>query len=188
MTTRGLRNQRWLTLTGFFMPAESWGQLDDAVAELKRTWLADYADDPEAVELHSSEFGSKSPWREMYADGIWDGFLGAIGELIRDLPITTLSATIDKQQHFDRYARPEDPYELSYQFLIERFDMALRTAASCGAVVLDPRSEGKGADDDRIRAVHRGLRGRPPPWSRTSSSRPPRFPPASRSPMSVRGR
>lgn len=157
MTTRGLRNQRWLTLGGFFMPAESWGTLDAAVATLKEDWLSDYVDDPSLVELHSSDFGSRSPWREMYAAGIWDDFLTAIGTMVESLPITTLSATIDKQEHFGRYTRPEDPYELAYQFVIERFDMALRPD-NCGAVVLDPRSEGRGADDQRMRVVHRELR------------------------------
>ncbi len=158
MTTRGLRNQRWLTLGGFFMPAESWTQLDAAVTRLKEDWLADYVDEPAQIELHSSDFGSKSPWRELYADGKWDGFLTAVGEMVEALPITTLSATIDKQEHFARYARPEDPYELAYQFVIERFDSALRPASHCGAVVLDPRSEGRGADDERMRVVHRELR------------------------------
>ena len=78
--------------------------------------------------------------------------------MVEGLPITTLSATIDKQEHFTRYSRPEDPYELAYQFVIERFDSALSPDNHCGAVVLDPRSEGKGADDQRMRVVHRELR------------------------------
>jgi hypothetical protein len=157
MTTRGLRNQRWLTLGGFFMPGECWGQLDAAVTKLKEDWLADYVDEPTEVELHSSDFGSKSPWREIYADGKWQDFLMAIGAMVESLPVTTPSATIDKQSHFAKYTSPMDPYELAYNFVIERFDMALRPD-NCGAVVLDPRSEGKGADDQRMRVVHRELR------------------------------
>lgn len=158
MTTRGLRNQRWLTLAGFYMAAEAWKEMDAAVADLKRTWLTGYCAEPEDVELHSSDFGSESPWREMYTGGVWDGFLTAVGEMVEALPITTLSATIDKEEHFKRYATPEDPYELAYEFLIERFDRALSPGGSCGAVVLDPRAEGKGAEDERMRVVHRGLR------------------------------
>ena len=93
----------------------------------------------------------------MYADGVWDDFLTAVGSMVEALPIVTLSATIDKEAHADRYVAPSDPYELAYEFVIERFDSALKPEGGCGAVVIDPRNEGKGALDDRMRAVHREL-------------------------------
>jgi len=157
MTTRGLKNQRWLTLAGFYVPAEQWRTVHDALAKLKTDWLAPYVVEPEAIELHSTEFGSKAPWRDMYDAGVWDDFLGAVSTMIESMPIVTLSATIDKQEHADKYAKPMDPYELAYQFVIERFDLALKPTASCGAVVIDPRNEGAGALDDRMRVVHREL-------------------------------
>lgn len=158
MTTRGLRNQRWLTLAGFYVVAEDWGQVNQALADLKQTWLSGYAADPQSIELHSRDFGSESPWREMYADGKWDDFLAAISGIVAGLPIVTLSATIDKEAHAAKYVAPIDPYELAYEFVIERFDNALKPASGCGAVVIDPRNEGKGAEDDRMRAIHRELR------------------------------
>ena len=157
MTTRGLKNQRWLTLGGFYVAAEKWNEVNQALIDLKRTWLSGYAADPGSVELHSRDFGSTSPWREMYADGVWDDFLTAVGSMVEALPIVTLSATIDKEAHADRYVAPSDPNELAYEFVIERFDSALKPEGGCGAVVIDPRNEGKGALDDRMRAVHREL-------------------------------
>lgn len=158
MTTRGLKNQRWLTLAGFYVAAEDWSKVNAALTGLKETWLADYVSDPESVELHSRDFGSTSPWREMYSDGRWSDFLAAIATMVEGLPIVSLSATIDKEAHAAKYTAPIDPYELAYEFVIERFDNALKPDGSCGAVVLDPRSEGKGAEDERMRAVHRELR------------------------------
>ena len=158
MTTRGLKNQRWLTLAGFYVLAENWRTVHEGLSALKANWLADYVSEPDDVELHSTDFGSNAPWRELYDDGKWDDFLIAISDMIEGLPITTLSATIDKQEHAAKYVAPMDPYELAYEFVIERFDLALKPTDSCGAVVIDPRNEGKGALDDRMRIVHRELR------------------------------
>jgi hypothetical protein len=157
MSARGIRDQQWLTLAGFYIAAEDWNAMDTALGDLKDTWLSDYVADPQEIELHSTAFGSESPWRELYADGKWQPFLSAVSEMVRGLPITTLSATINKQAHAAQYVAPIDPYELSYQFVIERFDSALRPT-SRGAVILDPRSVGRGAEDERMKVVHRELR------------------------------
>ena len=53
MTTRGLRNQRWLTLAGFYIPAECWPQLDKAIANLKETWLETYVDEPSEIDMRN---------------------------------------------------------------------------------------------------------------------------------------
>jgi hypothetical protein len=156
MTERGISDQRWLTLAGFYTPAENWRPMYDALRDLKTAWLSDYCAEPELVELHSTDFGRKSPWNDLYADGRWLDFLNATADLIRSLPITTMSATIDKAAHAAKYTAPTDPYELAYEFVIERFDRALRPDG-CGAVILDPRAEGKGAVDVRMRVVHREL-------------------------------
>lgn len=158
MTVRGIKDQRWLTLAGFYMAADEWRAMDRALTDLKTTWLDDYSTEPEKVEIHTSEFGRKAPWNALYAGGRWWDFLDALAQLVRDLPITTLSATIDKPAHLAKYYAPMDPYELAYEFVIERFDTALKPSSDCGAVVLDPRAEGKGAEDTRMRVVHRGLR------------------------------
>lgn len=158
MNARGLRNQRWLTLGGFYIPADSWRPMNDALNLVKSTWLGTHVAEPEKVELHTSDFGRRSPWNDLYTAGEWPGFLAALAELVGDLPIVTLSATIDKQSHFGRYVAPIDPYELAYEFVIERFDSALRPGGDCGAVVIDPRSEGTGRLDQRMRTVHAELR------------------------------
>jgi len=44
---------------------------------------------------------------------------------------------IDKRAHFNRYARPEDPYKLSFRFLLERVQHHLVTLNDEGIVIYD---------------------------------------------------
>ena len=60
---------------------------------------------------------------------------------------------VDKQAHLAKYARPDPPEEITYRFMIERFQMFLQAVDSIGVLVAD---EQKGSED-AIRKAHSGF-------------------------------
>jgi hypothetical protein len=91
--------------------------------------------------------------------------LGAFTDDLYDLLLSNMrrirlfAFVIDKESHVRQYARPDDPYELGYKMLLERFVSFLnRRKLVKSTVFLDSRqAKGRESQDSRLRRYHKAL-------------------------------
>jgi len=57
--------------------------------------------------------------------------------IILNEKITYLAAIVNKKKHREKYINPDDPYVLSYEFLVERFDKYLVSKDSTGIIHIE---------------------------------------------------
>jgi hypothetical protein len=74
---------------------------------------------------------------------------------------TFIFIALDKQAHMRKYASPDPPEDITYEFMIERFDRFLQNRREHGVIVSDDQ---KGSED-RIRVAHSRYRRRGTGWT-----------------------
>jgi len=84
-----------------------------------------------------------------------------ITKLLKEMPVSLYAVAIDKEQYWQQYPS-QNPYEVAYVFLLERFQKFLTTQRSLGISIIDPR-EGqveKHFLGNELDNIHRGMRWR----------------------------
>lgn len=83
-----------------------------------------------------------------------------IQNFLKTLPITLISSVIDKRGYWAKYPS-QNPYEIAYIFLLERFQTFLQYKDALGLCIIDPR-EGRVIDkkqmDKELNNTHQLLR------------------------------
>lgn len=111
--------------------------------EIKSNFLR-YAN-PDLKESSPIKLNDRTKYNELEA---------AMTKFLKDIPVTLYSATIDKASYWQQYPS-QNPYDIAYVFLLERFQKYLEKEKTYGICIIDPR-EGQvekhyiGQDLDKI--------------------------------------
>ena len=92
----------------------------------------------------------------MFADGVF--------EIIVNEDFTVFSIILDKERHWNQYVTPANPYSLTLEMIMERYQHYLERTGSIGMVVAHAnhiielrKSEDKAMDGMRARAIDQSV-------------------------------
>lgn len=99
------------------------------------------------VILHSRDIRKcQMPFNILLNSNTKNKFYQDINNLISNLPITILASVILKKEFKDQYHDPSNPYNLSLQFLMERFLYYLDEVKDIGYISVESRDPKSNAD------------------------------------------
>lgn len=151
---------KFLVLTGCIIHENDIQEIEVKLRELKKEYYQDpdieiksnflrYAN-PDLTESSPLKLNSRQKYDELEAK---------LNELLIEIPLALLSIVIDKIKYWEQYPA-QNPYDIAYIFLLERFHKFLETSKSLGICVIDPR-EGqveKHFMGDRLNSIHNKMR------------------------------
>lgn len=108
----------------------------------------------DAIILHSYEIRKRrNDFRILLNEGTRIAFLPKLAGVVENAEFTLIAAAIDKQRLCQRYNSPDDPYEISLAFCMERLQMFLRKKgqADCQTHLL---VEKRGSQEDASLELH----------------------------------
>lgn len=113
----------------------------------------------DAVVLHSHEIRkSRGDFSILFNAEIRAAFLERLNGVIESAEFTLVAAVVDKAKLVDRYAVPNDPYEIALGFCMERLQMFLVERGQADATThLLIECRGK-AEDDKLELEFRRIR------------------------------
>jgi len=135
-------NHRYLNLTGVVISLDHVrDSLFPSLQSLKQTHFASHPDEP--VILHRKEIiNAKPPFQCLRETSRRQQFNDDLITLLKSTEYTIIAATIDKQEHVDRYkVWRYDPYHYCLAVLVERLVMWLRRNACVGDVMAESRGK-----------------------------------------------
>ncbi|HYH82743.1 MAG TPA: DUF3800 domain-containing protein [Longimicrobium sp.] len=110
----------------------------------------------EQVILHEHEIRkTKGPFRFLFDTARRDPFYADLNRLITDSPFTLVASVIDKHRHRKRYAQPNNPYDISVGFGLERVFMHLKGLGCAGGTTHFTFEKRGGKEDADIEQVFR---------------------------------
>src|SRR3989344_3772779 len=89
----------------------------------------------------------------------YDELENKITAFLKSIPVVLFSVVIDKGAYWQKYSS-QNPYDIAYAFLLERFQKYLVRSGSLGICVIDPR-EGQGEKHfigGQLEEIHRKMR------------------------------
>ena len=97
---------------------------------------------------------------KLYDQDQYNALQSDIQNFLKTIPITLISSVIDKKGYWTKYPS-QNPYEVAYIFLLERFQTFLQYKNALGLCIIDPR-EGRVIDkkqmDKELNDTHQLLR------------------------------
>ncbi len=110
-------------LGGVIIREEYYQQVNKQFLDFKNsTYPKEIANIPiHAVDLNNVSSSSKNPYRGKITDKEGKKLLESTYEFISTLPIEAIAIIIDNHRLKEKYRRPDNPYLLAYEFIIEKF-------------------------------------------------------------------
>lgn len=97
-------------------------QIVPRIQKLKFDWFGH-----DGIILHERELKKGNPpFNQLGGKDGHQAFLNEISQILREAPMTVISAVINKQKHQSRYSDPANPYNLALMFCMERTSGFLR--------------------------------------------------------------
>lgn len=156
------KGKKFLVLTGCIINETDRLKIEEDLRIIKRKYFQN-----EDIEIKSNflryanpdlEFDSilKLHDREMYNQLEAD-----IKDFLVSIPVTLISVVIDKAAYWKQYPS-QNPYEIAYLYLLERFQNFLKENNSLGLCVIDPRvgQVEKSFIGDSLKSIHHAMRWR----------------------------
>lgn len=133
-------NDKLFTLTGAVFNSDTYRSYIEAITSLKKKYwndgLCEYKGDLKRVVLHSREIRRKDyPFN--YID--YDSFIFDLSELIKQTQMRILSASVNKERLCNKYTKPDHPYHLAVDFILERYCYRLNELNKNGIIILESR-------------------------------------------------
>jgi hypothetical protein len=126
-------------LGGAIIGEDDWKRVNDEITDLKKQHLQSVYIDLKGLRRKNKEFISTktpNPFFHLNPD-ILEEFSESLFDIIFGSNITYIASIINKDKHNEKYTHPKDPYLLSYEFLIERFDNFLKENNSYGTIYIE---------------------------------------------------
>ncbi|NYZ77020.1 DUF3800 domain-containing protein, partial [Candidatus Micrarchaeota archaeon] len=151
--------QDFFVLGGVIVKEENIKAIDASFKDFKqKNFPKEVATIPiHAVELNNISTSSKSAYKGILNDLEGKELLGKSYSFIAQLPMEAIAVIIDNHNLRKKYTSPADPYELSYTFVIEKFQKIIegRREQNCIGTVNLAYSSGKLATN--ISRVHKNI-------------------------------
>lgn len=131
--------KKFLVLTGCIIHEDDIQQIQEKFRQIKKDFFQD-----EEIEVKSNFLRYANPdididsplklnSREKY-----DELEAKITKFLASLPISLYTVVIDKKSYWDQYPA-QNPYDIAYIFLLERFHKYIAEKKSLGICIIDPR-------------------------------------------------
>lgn len=147
--------KRFLVLSGCILHEEKIPDVENTLRDIKNKYFQNpdieiksnflrYAN-PDLKESSPLKLNARRKYDELEAD---------VTSFLKNIPVVLYSVVIDKPSYWDEYPS-QNPYDIAYVFLLERFQRYLKEMNAYGICIIDPR-EGQvektfiGHDLDRI--------------------------------------
>lgn len=136
------QGMRWFTITGVAMERNNFPSFKENIMSIKTNYwyngLYQYKGVDKRVVFHSREIRkSEGPFNPKLIN--YAGFIADLTRLMRETPYTIYSSTIDKVKHIQKYSSPFPIYNLSLDFIVERYCIELSREGKSGALLLESR-------------------------------------------------
>lgn len=149
------KGKKFLTLTGCIIHENDIPAIENKLRDIKKKYFQNpdveiksnflrYAN-PDLKETSPIKLNDREKYNELESD---------MTDFLKDIPITLYSIVIDKAEYWKQYPS-QNPYDIAYVFLLERFQKYLVEKNAYGICIIDPR-EGQvekafiGQDLDRL--------------------------------------
>lgn len=149
------KGKKFLVLTGCIIDENNIIEIETKLRTIKQNFFQN----PD-VEIKSNflryanpDLDESSPIK-LHSQEKYDELESDISKLLKEIPVTLYSVVIDKEEYWKQYPA-QNPYEVAYVFLLERFQKYLDQHDAYGICIIDPR-EGQvekhyiGHDLDRL--------------------------------------
>ncbi|GFN35837.1 DUF3800 domain-containing protein [Tepidimicrobium xylanilyticum] len=138
----------YFTVTGVIIKKDNLKEIKDRIMEIKYNYWEDgrykYNNTYKRICFHSREIRRRE---KPFSDDIINRkeFLNELSNFLDYVPCKIISSTINKEKHFKTYDNPDHPYNLSLNFVLERFVKFYLRSWETALIILEAR----GKDDDR---------------------------------------
>lgn len=133
------KGKKFLILTGCIIFEEDIPQIERDFRDIKTKFFQDpdvevksnflrYAN-PDLKESSPIKLHDRTKYDELEKD---------VSQFLSNLPVTLFSVVIDKSSYWEQYPS-QNPYDIAYIFLLERFQMFLEEKKAYGICIIDPR-------------------------------------------------
>ncbi len=130
---------KYFSLTGFIIDEEEAKSIDDGIRAIKKRFYQnpDIEFKSNFVRYANPDLSEKSilklKSREKY-----DQLEAELAYFLKEIPGRLISVVINKASYWDSYPS-QNPYEVAYVFLLERFQLYLAEVGKLGICIIDPR-------------------------------------------------
>lgn len=133
-------NKQWLTLTGIMINLEEYNLIQKNVIDLKNKYWRNGLFKDKRVVFHSRDIRKKQgAFNPKIID--YDSFMFDLRKLLSDSKYKIFSINVDKYRHVNQYVTPHPVYELSAEFILERFCFELQSRLKKGIILFESRGE-----------------------------------------------
>lgn len=134
------KNDEWFTITGIVLSMSDFEYISKEVMGIKNKYWDNGMYNNKRVIFHSREIRKKiGPFSPKIINRY--DFLEDLKELITILPFRIYSTCINKKKMIIQYNDPWDPYEISSEFISERYCMELNRERKNGILLLESRND-----------------------------------------------
>lgn len=154
------KGKKHLVLTGCIVHEKDRVSIESELREIKKKYFQD-----EDIEIKSNflryanpDISFSSPLK-LHDREQYNKLEADITKFLQTIPVELISVVIDKPAYWQKYPS-QNPYEIAYLYLIERFQTYLKSKNSLGICVIDPR-EGqveKTFIGDSLEKIHHTMR------------------------------
>lgn len=131
--------KNFLVLTGCVVHEKDIHQIENSLRQIKEKYYQNpdieiksnflrYAN-PDINTSSILKLNSREKYNELEAD---------VTKFLKEIPITLYSVVIDKKSYWEQYPS-QNPYDIAYMFLLERFQKYLKEQEELGICIIDPR-------------------------------------------------
>ncbi|MCM2675560.1 hypothetical protein [Alkalicoccobacillus plakortidis] len=137
-------NTKWFTASGVILERENFQNFKKNFMDLKHNFWENaefqYKDDIRRIVFHSREIRNKiGPFDPRDIDN--NQFLQELTQVIKKTPFSIYSSTINKYELVKRYHYPMGVYDLSLNFIVERYAMMLNNTGRTGLLFIEARGK-----------------------------------------------
>ena len=147
-------NNKYFTIAGCAFKKEDYRETMANITELKNKYWEDglysYKGKMKRVCFHSYEIRrGKNAFSEKCIER--NEFLNDLNTFMENLPIKIFAYTIAKEKMISKYSNPFNPYDLSMEFILERFVKFYLKSNDRAAIILESR--GKNEDRELLKHI-----------------------------------
>jgi len=131
--------KKFLVLTGCIIHEDDIQQVQEKFRQIKKDFFQN-----EEIEVKSNflryanpDINIDSPLK-LNSKEKYDELEAEITKFLASLPISLYTVVIDKKSYWDQYPS-QNPYDIAYVFLLERFHKYIAEKKSLGICIIDPR-------------------------------------------------
>lgn len=127
--------RKHLALTGVFIEDSNWNQI---ALEFNKIKLDIFG--REDIEFKSNLIRRRESPFDILSEEAYKNLTDRLERFFQSAPLTLITAVINVDALISKYTQPADPYELAYQFIIERGNRLMIENKHYGMIILDSKS------------------------------------------------